>query len=110
MPRILDPGANEARISDYLFIIPPQFSHYPVTIWRRRSVRDRRAHQSHSRDYAVTPWCGKPMPTLGGKLRIPGRKAMKPQFPTILPESLHYSGTILSLFGGGGRNRTASLL
>ena len=37
VPRILDPGANEARISDYPFIIPPQFSHYPVTIWRRRS-------------------------------------------------------------------------
>ena len=37
VPRILDPGANEARISDYPFIIPPQFSHYPITIWRRRS-------------------------------------------------------------------------
>ena len=47
------------------------------------------------------------MPTLGGKLRILGRKTMKPRFPTILPESLHYSGTIPSLFGGGGRNRTS---
>ena len=37
VPRILYPGAKEARISDYPFIIPPQFSHYPVTIWRRRS-------------------------------------------------------------------------
>src|SRR5439155_19400535 len=54
-------------------------------------------------DYVVTPWCGKFMPALGGKLPIPGRKAMKPRFPTILPESLYYSGTILSLFGGGGR-------
>src|SRR5438876_4881569 len=74
----------------------------PIKIFRaglsgRGSVFNRRAHQSHSRDYAVTPWCGKPMPTLGGKLRIPGRKAMKPRFPTILPESLHYSGTILLL-------------
>ena len=75
-------------------------------VWRRRSVFNRRAHQSQSRDYAVTPWCGKPMPTLGGKLRIPGRKTMKPRFPTNLPESLYYSRTILSLFGGGGRNRT----
>ena len=57
-------------------------------------------------DYVVTPWCGKFMPALGGKLPIPGRKAMKPRFPTILPESFYYSGTILSLFGGGGRNRT----
>ena len=61
-------------------------------------------------DYVVTPWCGKFMPALGGKLPIPGRKAMKPRFPTILPESFYYSGTILSLFGGGGRNRTRDLL
>ena len=61
-------------------------------------------------DYVVTPWCAKFMPALGGKLPIPGRNAMKPRFPTILPESLHYSRTIPSLFGGGGRNRTASLL
>src|SRR2546422_7895080 len=43
-------------ISNYSPAIPPQFSQNPVTIWRRRSVFNRRAHQSHSRDYAVTPW------------------------------------------------------
>src|SRR5438094_9801908 len=37
MPRILDPGPNEARISDYPLRIPPQFSHYPVTIWSQLS-------------------------------------------------------------------------
>ena len=37
IPRIFDPEANEARISDNPLRIPPLFSHYPVTIWRRRS-------------------------------------------------------------------------
>ncbi len=34
------------------------------------------------------------------------QKQLKRPFPTILQESLHYSRTIPSLFGGGGRNRT----
>ena len=37
MPRILDPGANEARISDNPLRIPPLFSHYSVTIWSQLS-------------------------------------------------------------------------
>src|SRR5206468_12946018 len=39
--RVLDPGANEARISDNPPRIPPLFRHYPVTIWRRRSESNR---------------------------------------------------------------------
>ena len=37
MPRILDAGAKEARISDNPLRIPPLFCHYPVTIWSQLS-------------------------------------------------------------------------
>src|SRR5258706_6681736 len=35
--RELEPGANEARISDNPLRIPPLFSHYSVTIWSQLS-------------------------------------------------------------------------
>ena|SRR6266511_3895870 len=37
VPRSLDPGAHEARISDNPLRIPPLFSHYPATIWSQLS-------------------------------------------------------------------------
>jgi len=89
VPRILDPGANEARISDYPFIIPPQFSHYPVTIWRRRSE----SHCVTASFQSSQPPC-KSINYARSPVKSGFQRSLR-KSRTILPKFFHHPSTLL---------------
>ena len=96
VPRILDAGANEARISDNPPRIPPLFSHYPVTIWSQFSdshcitASSRRLQTpSNSTVYARSPVKS------GSQRSLRKSRTILPiafqNFLTILPVSFYWS-------------------
>ena len=96
MLRILDPGANEARISDNPPRIPALFSHYPVSIWRRRSESHcvSASFQSSQPPCKSINYARSPVKSASQRRLRKSRTILSvavQNFPTILAVSSHWS-------------------